>query len=132
MSKKKKTITPLLIVERNKGNFWGRVEISDNLIVDTASSLESLKKKMRKLISDFEDKEAVDFDISYDLTAFFEQYAYINISKIASKSGINYSLMRQYSIGYKYPSEIRVKMIEKAIREIGKELIKVKLHKAEK
>jgi hypothetical protein len=39
--------------------------------------------------------------------------------------------MSHYASGIKFPSEERVKEIEAAIREIGKELSKVKLHKAE-
>lgn len=132
MKKKQKTVRPELIVERHKRVIWGCVTVNDNLIVDYAANLESLKKKMKKLISVWEDMDAVDFDISYDLTAFFEEYNYVNISKIATKAGINYSLMRQYSIGNKFPSLMRVRVIQKAIRDIGKELTKVTLHKAEK
>ena len=40
--------------------------------------------------------------------------------------------MRQYSSGLKFPSEERVKEIESAIREIGKELSKIKLHKRDR
>jgi hypothetical protein len=80
-------------------------------------------------IYDFENAQVEDFDISYDLTSFFEQYPYINITEIANKSGINYGLMRQYSIGYKFPSLERVKKIEEVIREIGRRLSRIKLHK---
>ncbi|MEO5565005.1 MAG: hypothetical protein ABIR18_16280 [Chitinophagaceae bacterium] len=132
MSTTKNTLKPQLIVEKSDGLFWGRVKIKGNLIVDSASNLERLKKKMKVLIFDFEDQEVISFDISYDLTSFFEQYPFVNIAEIANKSGINYSLMRQYSIGYKFPSSERVGKIEDAIREIGKELAKIKLHKAGK
>lgn len=132
MSKKSNTIKPQLIVEMTNGEFWGRVNVKGNLIVDSATTLEKLKSQLKKLVFDFEDIVVTDFVLSYDLTSFFEQYPFINIAEIANKSGIAYGLMRQYCIGYKYPSEERVRKIEAAIREIGKELSKINLHKTSK
>lgn len=120
-----------LIVEKSGGERWGRIKVKGNLIVDFAPSLESLKKKLKALAFDFEEVEITDFEVSYDLTSFFEQYP-INISDVAKKSGINPGLMRQYASGNKYPSEERGKEIENAIHEIGRELVKVKLHKPQK
>lgn len=121
-----------LTVEKSDGELWGRVKVKGNLIVDSATTLEALKKKIKSLVLDFENIEVQDFEIKYDLTSFFESYPYIGIAQIASKSGINYGLMRQYATGTKYPSEDRVKKIEEAIHQIGKELTKVKLHKPQK
>lgn len=132
MLSKTNTIKPQLIVEKTGGELWGRVKIRGNLIVDSASSLDKLKNKMKGLIFDFEEVKVDDFILSYDLTTFFNQYPFINITEIANKSGINCSLMRQYSIGYKFPSEERVKKIEDTIREIGRQLSKIKLHKSQK
>jgi hypothetical protein len=128
--KKSETVLPL-IVEKSGNDLWGRITVKESLIVDSASTLEGLKKKLSKLARNFENVEVEDFDISYDLTSFFEQYSYLNISDIAKKTGINPALMRHYASGIKFPSEGRVKEIETAIREIGKELSKVRLHKAE-
>ena len=132
MSGKANAIKPQLIVEKSDGALWGRVKINGNLIVDSASTLDKLKNKMKNLVFDFEELKVDDFVLSFDLTTFFDQYPFINIMEIANKSGINYGLMRQYSIGYKFPSEERVKKIEDTIREIGRQLSKIKLHKAQK
>lgn len=118
-----------LIVEKSEGQLWGRVKIRGNLIYDYASSLASLEKKLKELILDFENVEITEFEVSYDLTSFFEDHKYLNISEIATKAGISLVLMRQYSSGAKFPSEERVKQIENAIKEIGKALTKVRLHK---
>ena len=129
----KKSITSIgkqpLIVEMSGNEFWGRVDIHNNLIVDSASSLEALKNKLKKVINEIENVEINDFDVSFDLTSFFEEYSFLNISDIAKRANVSSLMMRQYSSGSKYPSEDRVKQIELAIREIGKELSKVKLHK---
>ncbi len=132
MSIKTNTIKPQLIVEKSNGEFWGRTKVKGNLIVDSATSLDKLKTQMKELIFDFEDLEVKDFVLSFDLTSFFSEYPFLNLTELANKSGINYSLMRQYSIGYKFPSEERVKKIEETIREIGKELSRIKLHKPQK
>jgi len=44
---------PLLIEKAPDGKLWGRVEFEDNLMVDSANSLEALEFKMKKLLLDF-------------------------------------------------------------------------------
>jgi hypothetical protein len=127
-----KTIpTARLIVEKTNDGFWGRVDINNNLVAEYAPSLESLKKQMKKLIYDIEDIQIEHFDITYDLTSFFEEFSFLNISDIGKRASINSTLMRQYAAGIKFPSLERVKSIEAAIRSIGKELSRIKLHKSQ-
>ncbi len=130
-SKTNKAKTPL-IVERSDGELWGRVKVKGNLITDSANNLDALKKQLKALILNYENVKVEDFEVSYDLTSVFEQYSYLNISEVAAKAGISAGMMRQYASGNKYPSRERVRDIESAIREIGKELSKVNLHKSVK
>jgi transcriptional regulator with XRE-family HTH domain len=127
----KKTKTQL-IVEKSDGELWGRIKIKGDLIADSAPTLSSLQKQLKQLALDFEGVEITEFEVSYDLTSFFTQYSFLNISDVAKKAGVSAGLMRQYASGTKYPSEERVKEIESAIHLIGKELLKVKLHKPQK
>ncbi|MBX9891321.1 MAG: hypothetical protein K2Y12_03245 [Chitinophagaceae bacterium] len=129
MSVKNKNIIPLIIERDRNHHFWGRITVNDNLIIESAASKQALIDKLKRLALDFEDVKITEFDIAYDLSAFFEEYAFLNISDIAKKSGINQSLMRQYATGIKFPSEERVKQIQEAIRTIGKELAKIKIVK---
>lgn len=119
-----------LIVERSGGELFGRTKVKGNLIVDSAKTSNALKKKMKQLILDFENIEVEEFEVSYDLTSFTEQYPYLNLSEVAVKAGISQQMMRQYTSGAKFPSEQRVKQIENAIHEIAKELSKLRLHKS--
>lgn len=121
-----------LIVEKSNGELWGRVKVKGNLIIDTAKTTEGLKTKLKKLVYELEDVDVKDFEVSYDLTSFFEQYSFINITDFAKKAGINPTLMRQYVSGNKYPSQERVREIEMAAKEIGRQLMKIKLHKPDK
>ena len=133
MPKRKSNIGKhLLIIEMADREYWGRIDINNNLIIESAGSLEALKKKIKKAGERIEDVNIESFDISYDLTSFFEQYSYLNISNIAKRANISPLLMRQYSAGIKFPSADRVREIEQAIQSIGKELSKIRLHKREK
>ena len=127
MTRKEKRI-PQLIVEKSNKGFWGRVDTNHNLVVGNAPTLEILKKQMKKSIYEIEKFEVEEFNVSYDLTSFFEQYTFLNITDIAKRTSINSTLMRQYAAGIKFPSTERVQKIEEAIRSIGKELAKVKIH----
>ena len=95
-----------LTVEKSQGELWGRVNYEDNLIVDAASKLDGLERKMKKQLKDFHDVDSKDvvFKIQYDLAALFEQFSYLKISAIAEKAGLNAALLRQYVTGIKHAS----------------------------
>lgn len=119
-----------LIVENAKENeFWGRVHYDDDLIVESASSVPDLEKKMKKLLHDFHDlnPKEIEFDTQYDIASIFEEKKFLNSAFIAEKTGINKSLMRQYATGKKSPSFERAQQIVYAINQIGKELTSIKL-----
>jgi len=119
-----------LVIEKNhKGMFWGRVRYKNNLLVEEAASIPALQKKMKKLLVDFHDLEAdqIDFVLAWDLSVFFEQKDFLNISGIAKMANINSSLLRQYAAGIKFPSPEKTAEIERVIRDIGKELSVVKI-----
>ena len=117
-----------LIIERGEdGKLWGRVNFRNNLIFDYAASVGSLEKKMRKLVKDFHGVEAV-FDHSYDISAFFENFDFLNQTRIADISGIKPGLLRQYAAGVKHPSAQQAKKIESVIHKLAKELKSVTLY----
>lgn len=63
---------------------------------------------------------------SYTLREFFEKFG-VTQKKVAEVSGISFGMMRQYACGFKDPGDERLKMIQKAIRKIGKELKTVEI-----
>jgi hypothetical protein len=120
----------LLIIEKGTDNeLWGRVTFDDNLITESAPSLEALQKKIGKLLHDFHDLDPmlVHFDIAYDLTAIFSEKKYLNLSDVALRLGINRSLMAQYTAGNKFPSTERARDIENAIHDLGRDLLGIKI-----
>lgn len=113
--------------QNNSSGFWGRLTYEDNLIVDHADTVDVLQANMKQLLLDFHDASDVEFDVAYDLYAFFEHYAYLKISKIADYAGLNPSLLRHYKAQTKFPSAEQVKRIETAVHRLANELIHVHL-----
>ncbi|MBP9195666.1 MAG: helix-turn-helix transcriptional regulator [Saprospiraceae bacterium] len=116
-----------LILEREGNKLWGRVLINENLIFDSATTLRILEKRIRKSLKDFEGLEEIQFEYAYDLTVFFEQFNFLNQSKIAELAGINPGLIRQYSSGNKKPSQEQVGKIESALHKLADRLKEVQL-----
>jgi ribosome-binding protein aMBF1 (putative translation factor) len=118
----------LLIIEKSKGKLWGRVNYKDSLITDFATNVNTLEKKMKKLLKDFLELQNVEFEYSYDLTVFFEEYDFLKQSKIAELAGMNPGLLRQYASGVKHPSLEQAKKIEKAVHNLAKELKSISIY----
>ncbi len=118
-----------LIIEENKDGFWAQIQEYEGVFTH-GENLEQLKlNAIEALELYFEDSEnakpsSFKFEFVYDIREFFEVNDYINISKLAERSGINASLLRQYARGIKYPGEKQIARIQATIREIGQELIK--------
>lgn len=116
-----------LILEAGDDALWGRVSYNDNLLVDSAPTVDELQMSLKILLADFHNLSDVEFDLAYDLSTFFEKYAYLKISKIAEYAGMNPGLLRHYSVGSKLPSAEQVKRIEEAVHQLAKELANVHL-----
>lgn len=119
-----------LVIEGGDGALWGRVNYEDNLLVDEADTVEKLQAQMRQLLLDFHDivPDSYEFEVEYDLTAFFEQFDYLKITKIAELAGLNGSLVRQYATGKKFPSAQQAEKIENTIRQLAEQLSNVHIY----
>lgn len=49
----------------------------------------------------------LDIEYRFDVGALFSYYGFLNITGVAKEIGINPSVMRQYAIGVRKPSEER-------------------------
>lgn len=130
-----------VIIEKSGDDLWGRIEGKGDFLPTTVgSSTEEVLAHLRELIEDYlahegkEDKywkkaigQELEFEVSYDIQAFFAAHDEVKISVIAKRAGINPALMRQYSAGVKHPSKERVKQIEVAIHQLADELQAVSL-----
>ena len=121
-----------LVIEKGDDALWGSVNYNDNLIADAGENISDLEEKFKKLLNDFEsvDPEKIEFIHLYDVYALFQQFDFLNISKIAERAGINPGLMRQYASGVKHPSIARAKEIENVLHELATQLGKTLVYAA--
>ena len=80
-------------------------------------------QEMREIEAE-EGRKAPEIEIEwrYDIQSFFKCFAYLKISNIAKKAGMNASLVRQYASGYAKASEKQYAKLREAIKEVAKEL----------
>jgi len=79
----------------------------------------------------FEDKNIQlsheNLKLEIDFKQFFQYYKVINSKFLASKIGMNPTLLSQYVQGHKKPSESQTEKILSGIQQIGKELSEINL-----
>ncbi len=132
-----------LIIERNDGHYWGRIEDKGFMPTGQGKTIDALMENVKESIKDYLDHEGkndkkwnrinldkIVFDLHYDVEAFFEEFDYLKITSIARKAGINESLLRQYATGSKYPSADQVKKIETSIHELAGKLQQASIYAA--
>ncbi|MCU0444932.1 MAG: hypothetical protein MUE85_08425 [Microscillaceae bacterium] len=129
-----------IVVEKSDDALWGRLQTPEYLAVTCGQNLEEIRQNIYDLILDHYQNEGkedeffvnlawntLSFEFVYDLSAFFEEYSSLKMSKIAQLAGINSSLLRQYAAGIKHPSSEQVQKIELAIHTLGDRLLSVRL-----
>jgi len=129
-----------VIIEKGKdGNFSAySPNLNNHLIVGTGATVEDAKNdfifaydemiqsylsKNEELPQELQD---LSFEYSYDLSAFFNKYNWINITQFSRTAKFSPSLMRQYKSG-QYVSEKQISKIETALHSAARELLAVKL-----
>ena len=65
----------------------------------------------------------LEFDYTYDIASFFDEYNWINISALAKIIGMNKSLLYQYKKGNTYISHQQMKRIEAGVHELGRKML---------
>lgn len=131
-----------VIIEKGDGELWGRIEGKGNFFPTTVgATTQEVLDNLKDLIQDHLEHEGKDdkywkkaigqeleFELAYDLQAFFIEHEEVNASAIAKRAGINAGLLRQYSSGVKHPSKEQAKKIEGAIHQLADELRAVSLY----
>jgi hypothetical protein len=134
-----------VIIEKNDGLLWGRVEGQGNFMpTPYGSTTSKLVENLRELIADYVKNEGkkdsfwsrlnladAEFEFSYDLESYFQEHDYLKISSVAEQAGMNPGLVRQYASGVKFPSGEQAKRIRAAIKKIAKELMQDSIYVAQ-
>lgn len=130
-----------VIIEKNEDHFWGRIESKGFIPTGQGETVPALLQNIKDSIEDYIEHEGkkdkfwskvdvsnIEFNILYDLEAFFEEFNELKISSIAERAGLNSSLVRQYATGSKYPSFDQAKKIEVAIHSLAEKLQKASIY----
>jgi hypothetical protein len=119
-----------LIIEKGESGIWGRVNYNDNLIVEEADTLDALERRFKILLKDFENvnPEFIAFDLKYDVYSLFDQFDFLNITKVAKHAGIHPGLLRQYASGVKNPSLTQAKKIEETLHKLAGQMQKASVY----
>lgn len=131
-----------VIIEKGDEGLFGRIEGRKSYLpVTYGKSKKEVFDNLRELIRDYQqhqkdgdnfwlklDTNNLEFEVFYDLQAFFSEHDFLNASAIARHANMNESLVRQYAVGKKYPSLEQAKKLETVIRELTKDLNKVSLY----
>ncbi|MBK5214540.1 MAG: type II toxin-antitoxin system HicB family antitoxin [Flavobacteriaceae bacterium] len=120
------------------GTYWGTTENLEGVVSAYGNTLSELKDELQKVFDqhlevaqEFKEdwvgkyENGVEFEYKMDLEGFFNLIPEVKIGSIAEKAKINSSLLRQYKTGKANASEDQAKKIEKAVHDLGKELLSV-------
>lgn len=69
----------------------------------------------------------LEFSFKYDVASVFNEFPFINATKLAEYLGISPGLMRHYKAGDTYISEAQAKRIETGLHEFAERLLQVAL-----
>lgn len=118
-----------LTVEKGNDGLWGSIKYHDNLIADCGNDLADLENKIKKQLQEFEglDIESIEFECTYDIFSLFQEFDFLNISKISKYAGINAGLLRQYASGVKHPSLNQAKKIEETLHRLAEQMKKASI-----
>ena len=128
-------------VRKEKGIYWGNTENIEGIIVAEGKTLEELKHNMQEAFTfhleeckkdkdyDFVNKYSKGEDFVYEivLDGISQQLPELNMAELARRVAISPVMMRKYATGKSNPSEKRLLEIQQGIRDIGRELLQVKL-----
>lgn len=123
-------ITVELTIEKGEEGLWGTINYNNNLITSQAVNLADLEHKLLDCLQEFENVDAarVIFEHTYDVFALFQEFDFLNISKVAKYADINAGLLRQYAAGVKHPSLKQAKKIEDTLHRLANQLQKASVY----
>ncbi len=119
-----------VVIEKAEDNqLWGRINYGEDLLTTNAATIDGIIENFREQFEAFYELKTAknNFEIKYDLEAFFDQYNVLNISEIGKMANISPTVMRHYKAGIKHPSKTQVLNIEQTIHALAKQLERIKI-----
>ncbi len=128
-----------VVIEKDENGYGAFIENLESTIIgegktvaeakaDLMNSIEEVRASYTETGHDVpEYLKDLTFEYKYDISALFNAFDFLNVSKFAEKIGISPSLMRHYKLGDTYISTAQAKRIETGLHQIAKELLSVSL-----
>lgn len=66
----------------------------------------------------------LEYTYKYDMQSFFNNFPFLNVSKVAERAGINPTLMRQYTCGTAKAGQKQYEKLRRVVQDITTELTK--------
>ena len=129
----------LVLIEKDSNGFGAFTANTKSTIIGEGKTVEEAKADFLNSYQEVLDVYAemgkpipaelqnVSFDYSYDISALFDAFRFLNVSRFAESIGISPSLMRHYKCGNTYISTAQAKKIEAGLHRIARELLQVSL-----
>ena len=128
----------IALIEKGKDGTFGiyTPNIKTTIIGEgntVAEAKADFENSVKEMIDSYEGEKlptelsGMTFEYKFDIASLFDYFDWINVSKVASKLGINASLLRQYRQGNTYISEKQAAKIEAGIHSLAKELVSISL-----
>ena len=126
----------IALIEKGKDGTFGiyTPNIKTTIIGEgntVAEAKADFENSVKEMIDSYEGEKlptelsGMTFEYKFDIASLFDYFDWINVSKVASKLGINASLLRQYRQGNTYISEKQAAKIEAGIHSLAKELASI-------
>jgi predicted RNase H-like HicB family nuclease len=128
-----------VIIEKDEVGFSAFIDGIDSTIigegVNVAEAKADLENSYKEVLASYiengeaipEELQELSFDYKYDISALFNAFDFINVSKFAQRIGVSPSLMRHYKGGDTYISDNQAKRIESGLHQLARELLSVTL-----
>ena len=128
-----------VIIEKDKNGFGAFTASTKSTILGEGKTVEEAKADLMNSFNEVLEtytqigqeipKELKDpeFEYTYDISALFDAFRFLNVSRFAESIGLSPSLMRHYKRGDTYISTTQAKRIESGLHRVARELLMVNL-----
>ena len=129
----------VVIVEKDKNGYGIFTTNTDSVIIGSGRTVKEAKEDLMNTYNEIvefyndsglpvpDELKNPTFEYTYDISALFDEFKFLNVSKFAESVGISPSLMRHYKSGGTYISAKQAKKIEAGLHRIARELLAVSL-----
>ena len=132
-------MTALVIIEKDENGFGAYTDNLETVLYGDGKTVDEAKQSLMECYQEFVGMYKDDgvpvpdylndlkFEHKYDISALFNAFDFLNISKFAERVGISPGLMRHYKVGDTYISTKQAHKIQEGLHQIAREFLAVSL-----